>query len=134
MYLPYDGPDDGVTPGNNYPVFQADFGNVGMMICWDSSFADPARALALTEAEIILMPIWDGFQTLVKARGMENEIFLVTSSYGDPSFRIRKARSSVGIHIRDCRQSTDKMNIDNDDRRRVNKPRVNPIVAGNLPG
>jgi predicted amidohydrolase len=86
VYLPYDEPDDGVTPGSDYPVFQTDFGRVGMMICWDSAFADPARALALKGAEIILMPIWDGLQTLVKARGMENGIFLVTSSYGDPSF------------------------------------------------
>ena len=86
VYLPYDEPDDGVTPGSDYPVFQTDFGKVGMMICWDSAFADPARALALKGAEIILMPIWDGLQTLVKARGMENGVFLATSSYGDPSF------------------------------------------------
>jgi predicted amidohydrolase len=85
VYLPYDEPDDGVTPGSDYPVFQTDFGKVGMMTCWDSAFADPARALALKGAEIILMPIWDGLQTLVKARGMENGVFLVTSSYGDPS-------------------------------------------------
>jgi hypothetical protein len=57
-----------------------------MMICWDSAFADPARALALKGAEIILMPIRDGIRTLVKARGMENGMFLATSSYDDPSF------------------------------------------------
>jgi predicted amidohydrolase len=85
VYLPYDEPDDGVTPGSDYPVFQTDFGKVGMMTCWDSAFADPARALTLKGAEIILMPIWDGLQHLVKARGMENGVFLVTSSYGDPS-------------------------------------------------
>ena len=86
VYLPYDEPDDGVTPGTEYPVFDTDFGRVGMMICWDSAYADPARALALKGAEILLMPIWDGIQTVVKARGMENGVFLVTSSYGDPSF------------------------------------------------
>jgi hypothetical protein len=30
VYLPYDEPDDGVTPGSDYPVFQTDFGKVGM--------------------------------------------------------------------------------------------------------
>lgn len=85
VYLPYDEPDDGVTPGADYPVFQTDFGKVGMMICWDSAFGEPARALALKGAEIILLPIWDGLMPLVKARGMENGVFLVTSSYGDPS-------------------------------------------------
>jgi predicted amidohydrolase len=96
VYLPYDEPDDGVTPGSDYPVFQTDFGKVGMMICWDSAYADPARALALKGAEIILMPIWDGLQTLVKARGMENGVFLVTSSYGDPSI-IQDPRARSGI-------------------------------------
>ena len=56
-----------------------------MMICWDSQYADPARALALRGAEMILMPIWSGAPTLVKARAIENKVFLVTSSYGDPS-------------------------------------------------
>jgi hypothetical protein len=33
-----------MTPGNEYPVFRTDFGTVGMMICYDVFFADPARA------------------------------------------------------------------------------------------
>ena len=44
--LPYDEFEDGITPGSDYPVFQTDFGKVGMMICWDSQFPDAARALA----------------------------------------------------------------------------------------
>ncbi len=83
--LPYDEFEDGITPGSKYPVFQTDFGKVGMMICWDSEFPEPARALALQGAEIILMPIWDWSAPLVLARAMENQVFIVTSSYGDPS-------------------------------------------------
>jgi predicted amidohydrolase len=83
--LPYDEFEDGLTPGSEYPVFQTDFGKVGMMICWDSQFPDAARALALQGAEIILMPIWDWTAPLALARAIENQIFLVTSSYGDPS-------------------------------------------------
>lgn len=83
--LPYDEFEDGLTPGSEYPVFQTDFGKVGMMICWDSQFPDAARALALQGAEIILMPIWDWTAPLALARAIENQVFLVTSSYGDPS-------------------------------------------------
>jgi hypothetical protein len=49
----YDEIEGGITPGDQYPVFQTDFGKVGMMICWDVHFADPARALAFQGAEII---------------------------------------------------------------------------------
>ena len=85
VYLPREEVEAGLTPGSDFPVFQTDFGKLGMMICWDSQYADPARALALRGAEMILMPIWSGTPTLVKARAIENKLFLVTSSYGDPS-------------------------------------------------
>jgi predicted amidohydrolase len=85
VHLPYDEFEGGLTPGSAYPVFQTDFGKVGMMICWDSEFQDPARALALAGAEIILLPIWDATLPLMRARATENRVFLVSSSYGDPS-------------------------------------------------
>ena len=44
--------DSGITPGTEVPVFQADFGGAGMMICYDSRFADVSQLLALKGAEI----------------------------------------------------------------------------------
>ncbi len=85
VYIPREEVEVGITPGNDYPVFDTDFGRVGMMICWDSEYPEPARALALRGAEVILMPIWDGDPTLVKARAIENHLFLVESSYGSPT-------------------------------------------------
>ena len=85
VYIPREEIEVGITPGSEYPIFDTDFGRVGMMICWDSEYPEPARALALKGAEIILMPIWDGENTLVKARAIENHLFLVESSYGSPT-------------------------------------------------
>jgi len=81
VYLPREEVEGGVTPGNDLPVFDTDFGRVGMMICYDSFFADPARALAAKGAEIILMPIWGGDELPRRARALENHLTLVTSSY-----------------------------------------------------
>jgi predicted amidohydrolase len=81
VYLPREEIEAGMTPGNDYPVFQTDFGRVGMMICWDVQYADPARALAMRGAEIILLPIWGGSVLIEKARAYENHVFLVTSAY-----------------------------------------------------
>jgi predicted amidohydrolase len=85
VYLPREEIEAGLTPGNDYPVFRTDFGKIGIMICWDVEYADPARALALKGAEMILMPIWDGDPTLTKARAIENHVFLVSSTYGENS-------------------------------------------------
>ncbi len=84
-HLPQEEVDNGYTPGDEYPVFETDFGTVGMMICWDVSFPEPARSLPLKGARIILMPIWDGLRPLPRARAVENGCFVVQSSYGSPT-------------------------------------------------
>ncbi len=44
-------------PGNlGYPVFQTSVGKVGLMICYDRHFPEPARALGLKGAEIVFNP------------------------------------------------------------------------------
>ncbi len=86
VYLPREEYEAGLTPGNAFPVFDTDFGRVGMMICYDVFFSDPAKALAAQGAEVILLPIWGGDETLAKARAIENRIFLVTSGYNHPTY------------------------------------------------
>ena len=73
--------DGGLAPGNEYPVFDTDFGRIGMMICWDVSYPEVARELAVAGAEIIFMPIWGGNETLCRARAIENQVPLVISGY-----------------------------------------------------
>lgn len=79
--LPREEIDGGVTPGNSFPVFDTDFGRIGIMICWDVTFPEPARALAQQGAEVIFLPIWGGDLTLAKARAIENQVYLVSSTY-----------------------------------------------------
>lgn len=81
LSLPNEEIDGGVTPGNFLPVFDTDFGRIGMMICWDISFPEIARTLAQKGAEVIFLPIWGGNVTLAKARAIENQLYLVSSSY-----------------------------------------------------
>jgi predicted amidohydrolase len=79
--LPREEIEGGVMPGNSYPVFDTDFGRIGMMICWDLQFPEVAKQLAIQGAEVIFMPIWGGNLTLASARAIENQIWLVSSSY-----------------------------------------------------
>jgi len=87
VYIPEGEFDQGVAQGDSYPVFDTDFGRIGIMICWDSWFVDPARALSLQGAEVIFLPIWGGNQTMICSRAMENHAFLVNCGY-DCSSRI----------------------------------------------
>jgi predicted amidohydrolase len=85
VYLPREEVEGGLTPGEEYPVFQTDFGKLGLMICWDIQYPDPARALALAGAEIVALPIAGGNLTLGHARAIENHLFLVSSGYDYPT-------------------------------------------------
>ncbi len=45
----------GMTPGVGYPVFDTDFGRIGMLICWDHYFSATTEALAAKGAEILFV-------------------------------------------------------------------------------
>ena len=86
VYLPIGEIEQGLTPGNEFPVFHTDFGVIGMMICYDVFFPDPAKALARQGAEIVLLPIWGGNEVLAQARSIDNKVFLVASGYDHPTY------------------------------------------------
>jgi predicted amidohydrolase len=103
VYLPREEIEGGLTPGTAYPVFETDFGKIGMMICWDLQYVEPARALAAQGAEIILLPIWGGDFTLMKARAIENHLFVVSAGYDvetaiiDPNGQVLHASNESGV-------------------------------------
>jgi predicted amidohydrolase len=101
VQLPFEEVSIGIAPGAAFPVFATDFGTVGLMICHDASFPEAARELALKGAELILMPIWGGRETLVRARAMEQGVYLATSGYDYPSEIISPTGEVVAAAPRD---------------------------------
>ncbi len=47
--------EGGITPGNAFPVFDCDFGKLGIQICWDMSYEDGWLELANKGAEIVAL-------------------------------------------------------------------------------
>lgn len=82
VYLPREEIEGGLTPGGACPVFDTDFGRIGLMICWDAEYIEPARALGFQGAEVILVPAAGGYLDLLKARALENHLYVVSSGYG----------------------------------------------------
>ncbi len=79
---------DGAIPGDNFPVFNLDFGCVGVAICHDLSFPESTRVLALRGAEILVWPTWwSGWgeelcYAVIRSRAIDNGTWLVTASFG----------------------------------------------------
>jgi predicted amidohydrolase len=75
----------GVQPGHEYPVFDTRFGKLGMMVCYDGFYPEVARELSNRGAEVIAFPVWGCNPLLAAARACENHVYLVSSTYSDPS-------------------------------------------------
>jgi len=81
--LPHSEVESGVTPGNDYPVFDTKFGKVAMMVCYDGFFPEVARELTNRGAEVIAWPVWGCNPLLGQARACENHVYVVSSTYTD---------------------------------------------------
>lgn len=87
MHLPFLGVDRFAWPGDlGFPVFDTPIGRIGMLICYDLSFPEAARALKLNGAEIICVPTnWPmaAEVSCIQAppvRAQENHVWLVTAN------------------------------------------------------
>jgi len=71
-------PSEFYVPGDELPVFDTDFGRVGIVICADRRWPENTRVLRLKGAEIILNPTWgwsgDGNTAIMRTRAYENGI------------------------------------------------------------
>jgi predicted amidohydrolase len=98
VHLPREEWTKGVRPGNEYPVFETEFGKVAIQICYDWFFPEAAEIFALQGAEIIFAPTWgntlpdeegkvDGESTF-RVRARDNGVYMVPSVYDGNSLVI----------------------------------------------
>jgi predicted amidohydrolase len=71
---------DGVTPGDELPVFETDLGVLGILTCYDSWFPETTRILALRGAELVLFPNYNYESRLMSARAIENGVYVAIPS------------------------------------------------------
>lgn len=88
--------------GNDYPVFNTRFGTIGMMVCYDANFPEPARILTLKGAKIILCTAaWRVqdirlFDMIMPQRAAENTVFLLACNrYGADNGRYNPGHSQI---------------------------------------
>jgi predicted amidohydrolase len=75
--------ETGITPGREYPVFDCDFGKLGVQICWDIQFAEGWDALARAGAEIVAWPTASPATELPAARAATHRYYVVSSTWRD---------------------------------------------------
>jgi N-carbamoylputrescine amidase len=80
--------DWGITPGSGWPVFDLDFGRIGVTICFDVNFPEGFRILALQGAEMIFHPtVYSmygevGWEAVIKSRAIDNCVYVCPVNNG----------------------------------------------------
>ncbi len=75
--------EDGVTPGEGYPVFDCDFGRLGILICWDMAYEEAWDALAAGGAELVALPSASPQTLRPMAQALRHRYYVVTSAPRD---------------------------------------------------
>jgi predicted amidohydrolase len=75
--------EGGITPGRDFPVFECDFGKLGVQICWDIQFDDGWAALAKAGADIVAWPTASPATASAAARAAQHRYYVVSSTWRD---------------------------------------------------
>lgn len=97
IHLPDNEAEQGAVPGDQLPVFDTNYGRIGILICWDYAFPEVSRALALQGAEILFCPIAgdvrgeDIWRITARSRAVDNGVYFLTAIYDGKSVIINPA-------------------------------------------
>ena len=73
--------EGGITPGKEFPVFDCDFGRLGVQICWDIQFDDGWDALARKGAELVAWPTASPATAQPASRAARHRYYVVSSTW-----------------------------------------------------
>jgi predicted amidohydrolase len=97
--------EGGVTPGTDFPVFDCDFGRVGIQICYDMAFDEGWETLRRKGAELIVWPTqWPG-QIHSAFRALRGRCFVLSSTWRnnasllDPTGHILREIREDGVFV-----------------------------------
>lgn len=80
-----------IVAGNSVKTFDTEIGKIGIVICYDIYFPEIFTELSRQEVDIIFFPSLQradhepANESLIKARAMDTQSYLVRSSYGRPA-------------------------------------------------
>ena len=75
--------EGGLTPGSDFPVFNCDFGKLGIQICFDMLYEDGWKALAKEGAQIVALPSASAETTRPMAYAREHQYYIVSAAPRD---------------------------------------------------
>ena len=86
----------GITPGRSFPVFDLDFGRVGVQICWDIAFEQGWQALADQDAELVLFCTDPASPVALRGRAYRHDYYIAASTMHPPALAVNPLGGVLG--------------------------------------
>jgi predicted amidohydrolase len=97
--------EGGITPGRDFPVFECDFGRLGIQICFDLLYDDGWQALAARGAEIVALPSANPAAIRPALHALRHQYYIVSATPRDraavysPVGAIEAEANRVGVLV-----------------------------------
>ena len=97
--------DPPCIPGKDVPVFETDFGKIGMAICFDANYPEVFKRLSDLGAELVIWPSAFSGGMCMQTHAINHNYYIVTST-GAPDCTLYDisgqevfCQTSIGIHV-----------------------------------
>jgi predicted amidohydrolase len=91
----------GVTPGRAFPVFDLEFGRVGVQICWDVAFDQGWQALGDQGAELVIFCTNPAVPLALRGRAWRHGYYVAASTTDPPSMVVDPIGRVLGTTCED---------------------------------
>lgn len=102
----------GITPGREFPVFDLDFGRVGVQICWDVAFETGWEALADRDAELVLFPTNPASLVALRGRAWRHGYCIAASTVAPPAALVSPTGRVLGTTSEDREVLVQRIDLD----------------------
>lgn len=128
---------DGLSCGDTYPLFDLDFGRIGIHICYDEWFPEVSKYYALKGADVLFLLVAGGKPITWRTRAIDNGIYFVSASMNPPSMIIDSsgvilAETDGGIACADLNLDFRKVNWYGDPTLSYGMPCIVPQMRNTL--
>jgi len=102
----------GITPGRQFPVFELDFGRVGVQICWDVGFEEGWQALADQDAELVVFCTNPAVPTAIRGRAWRHGYYIAASTTHPPGLIVDPVGRVLAVTSEDEQVLVERIDLD----------------------
>jgi len=112
VVLPDGSLEGGVTPGHEFPVFDLDFGRVGVQICFDVCYDEGWKTLAAQEVELVLFPSAAPGVSALISHAYRHAYYIVASTYRPPAIVVNPLGHEIAKAANDMEVAVVRIDLD----------------------